>query len=347
MGVGKTVLGGVCAIVVMAAALTLLPQSDRPATTAGTVPPIKESLDLDAIETAWRAWLEKHDIRESAMAVGADAEVLGTAGLRRDPDAPYPVASLSKSITAICMHLVLAEADMGWDTTLSDLAEVTARQGLRPVQALQTATLAQVVTHTAGLYPDLTQGNIGRNMAATRNIARRTVTAEGAGGDPGQHQYSNTNYAVLGALIEGMTAQTYNAACRARVTAPAGAAGAGVFGPLSSTSSYGGWSVSARDYARIAMHWFGPDRPWVKAPWDYAYDPGAGYGLGVRHASSSNGHVISHYGIWTFDSSSERNAGALFMVTHDGVAFTANWGASIDNQAYNELYLAVLPHLSV
>lgn len=316
-----------------------LPGQGAPQETGAGATQAPRGPDPAAVETAWRGWMDRHGVTASAMALGRGGAVIHAAGQARAPDLPYPVASLSKAITALCLNEILAETGRGWDTTLGDIADALSQVRVTPPPWSHHITLAQLVTHTSGMAPDLTQGDMVSRLHGSlglhRRIAWQALQRDALRGTPGTHVYSNTNYAMLGTVAEALSGQDYATACRQRITAPAGADGAVIEGAMGSMSSYAGWEISATDYARIALHWFAPDRPWVADPDGLPHHDG--YGLGAVTGGRGQARTVTHNGRLCSPATEDHNIGALFLALGDGAVFTANWQGCLPPAAYDDL----------
>ena len=338
LGVGLTGLAGV--MTMTGATSAAMPERSRE--TAAPAPP-PPPVDLVAIERIWRDWMARHGIETSAMAVGAAGEVIHSAGAGRDPAAPRPVASLSKAITALCVNDILQGAGLTWSTTMGDIAEALGTARVTPPYHVRAITLGQLVTHSGGLSPDITQGDMVSRLHGSlglhRRIAWQAMQKDAVRGEPGTYFYSNTNYALLGTVAEALTGDTYAAACMDRIAAPAGATGAVIEGRMGSMSSYAGWEISAEDFTRLAMHWFGADRPWVADP--AAYPLVKGYGLGVDVTGKGADAVMTHAGRLCSREDPDNNIGALFVATGEGIAFAANWDGCMQPGVYTDLSQAI------
>ena len=150
------------------------------------------------------------------------------------------------------------------------------------------------------------------------------------------HSYSNVNFALLGQIIEGITGQPYGDHCFETVMRPAGATSAQVGGRMWAYAGFGGWSVSATEYARFLMHWFAPDRLWMQNPNAFPLDRNSGAGLGVFNRRVDGHHMLNHSGLWR-SKTPERQSGALFVVSDTGAVFVANWQGALPPDAYSDL----------
>lgn len=303
--------------------------------------PAAPAFELDAakVEAVWRDWMVRHKVTKSAMALGSDGTVIHGAGAGRSADTAYPVASLSKAVTAMCLNALLAQSPYSWASPLSDLSAVWTTLDMQPHPELGKRPLSALVTHTSGLPKNIdadeTAGE-GRNLYTQIHFARSALRGPEHLGSNRKHIYSNVNFALLGQIIEGISDQPYGDACYSHVMAPAGATTAAVGGPMWATAGFGGWTVSASEYARFIMHWYNTDRPWVTDPAAFAYDSKSGAGLGVFHRYTDTRHTLNHTGLWRSKKASRR-IGALFVTSTSGAVFVANWQGSLKSNAYVDL----------
>ncbi|MCX7566480.1 serine hydrolase [Sulfitobacter sp. F26169L] len=210
---------------------------------------------------------------------------------------PYPVASLSKAVTAMCLNGLLAQSTHGWSTPLSDLGEVWENIGMAPHPELAKLPLSVLATHTSGLPKNIDADETAgerRNLYTQINFAREALRDPRHQSDKRTHSYSNVNFPLLGQIIECMTGEACSDVCYRTTMAPAGAADASMW----ATAGFGGWIVSAQDYARFVMHWHHPSRPWMQAPHKFSYDRDSGAGLGVYHQFSAGEHTLIRSGLW-------------------------------------------------
>ena len=70
----------------------------------------------DAILDSWRAWADEYGITETSIAVGKSGEIIATDRINRQSDVGYPIMSLSKAITAVCLSDVLAKTNYSFET---------------------------------------------------------------------------------------------------------------------------------------------------------------------------------------------------------------------------------------
>ena len=132
-----------------------------------------------------------------------------------DPDVPWNMGSVTKTFVAVVV-LQLAEEgridlDAGMDEFLPDLP---AADRITPRQLLQ---------HTSGLGEYLDQPAVLADAQRKWTPAELIAVAEVAGrkGEPGgPHAYSNTNFIVLGEIIEHVTGNPWDDEVRRRILEP-------------------------------------------------------------------------------------------------------------------------------
>ncbi len=292
----------------------------RPADDAATTP---LGSDFDAMAEVWRDWMQANGIETGAFAmILPDGTEFGT-GMGRSADDLRPIMSLTKTITGLCVDQLLLEANLGWDTRLADIAPQMSEAGLTPRAWNENITLAELVTHTSGLAPDLTQSNMASDTHGALGLHRRWAAAalqeEAITGEAGDFFYSNTNYAVLGVVVEALSGESYGQACMDRIVTPSGISDTVIEGRYGSLSSYGGWEISAMDYARLAQHWFAPEQHHMANPRP-DFD---GYALGYY----DDGTTIRHAGRFCQRDHPTGGVGSLFIHRRDGTVVSMNWDA--------------------
>jgi CubicO group peptidase (beta-lactamase class C family) len=163
-----------------------------------------------------------------AYAVVADGEITsaGARGVVRigdaievTPDTPFLAGSISKSFTALAVMQLVEAGEVELDAEVSEY--LNGFSGT-PVGV---ATIRELLSHTSGF--STLQGNTSRTDAASgKDALERSV--DGLMGvtpayPPGERwEYSNTNYQILGRLIEVVTGEEYQAYVTANILVPVG-----------------------------------------------------------------------------------------------------------------------------
>lgn len=135
------------------------------------------------------------------------------------PDTPFLIGSISKSFTAVAIMQLVEAGRIELDANVADYLDVF--RG-RPSGAI---TVRQLLSHTSGY--STVQGN---SMHEDKSLSEKELAEHVARVAeweptyvPGERwEYSNTNYHVLGALIEAMSGQDYASFVRANILAPIG-----------------------------------------------------------------------------------------------------------------------------
>jgi len=163
-----------------------------------------------------------------AYAVVVDGEITsvgarGVVELGRDtevtPDTPFAIGSISKSFTALAVMQLVEAGNVDLDTEVSQYLE--GFSGL-PAGAI---TIRQLLSHTSGFstlqgnesHTDVTSGEdeLARRVGDLADVTPAYRPDE-------RWEYSNTNYQILGRLIEVVSGQEYQAYVTANILEPVG-----------------------------------------------------------------------------------------------------------------------------
>lgn len=280
------------------------------------VPALAQS---DRVALEWQRWREARGNPDGALVFMIGGQELLALDSGATADAPLPLASNSKAITALCAAALVAEGLITWEDPVGTWIE-----GGGP------ARLADLVTHTAGLWPDETQ----RGMVAWRgdpaprwhevaDTALRRPVRQGA---RGAYRYNNENYAVLARVIEQASGRGYEEVCRARVLDPLGIASARLSAEFGGYGPWGGWEMSVRDYARLMASVYAKADP-LEAP---HADLGGGlsYGLGMLFRTGRSGASHWHFGALCF---ADGGIGAYAVTWAGRYTLAAAYAACVDD----------------
>jgi CubicO group peptidase (beta-lactamase class C family) len=234
---------------------------------------------------------------------------------RGDPARPEHVASISKSITAACVAVVLGESGRALSARLGEVApRLLASAGQAGTSGLANVSIAQLITHRAGLHGNMGDGEVstgggmiagiqanGPGAAAITPNARRAL-ALGRKRAAGTFRYSNDGYVILGAAIEEMTGEAYERACAARVLLPSGIS-ARLDRDWAFMGPFGGWSLSGKDAMTLIEALTVDARVVGRAAFDWHRTAAAPeldrrYGLGLRWRATAGGLEQWHTGSW-------------------------------------------------
>jgi D-alanyl-D-alanine carboxypeptidase len=266
-----------------AAPLTAAPPSTVPATTAppstastGTAPAVSvEPRHQEALQTILSSHLAADEFVGARIAVrdadGTITEVVAgssstsaTSGAV-DPDLPWNIGSITKTYVAVVVLQLAEDGQLDLDAPIeSFMPQLADADRITPRQLLQ---------HTSGLAEYLSEGPVAADPTRKWTPAELIDAAEGLGrtGEPGgPHRYSNTNYIVLGEIIEAVTGNHWFDEVDARIITPLG---------LEHTTLIDGAGSQATGYAST------PDG---LADSTYSHDPSTGGAAGQMASTSSD-----------------------------------------------------------
>ncbi|MBF8185036.1 beta-lactamase family protein [Nonomuraea sp. K274] len=161
---------------------------------------------------------------EQAGQGSAGSRLLDGKGGRIPADARFRVGSQTKSMTQVVLMQLVGEGRLALDDKLSDLLPAVVEKDL--VERADEITVEQLVHHTSGIpnwyTPELVDGfDFTTNYSPTDLIAKsRTVPRSQEPGE--KFSYSNTNYYLLGLIIEDLTGETVSAEFERRIFGPLG-----------------------------------------------------------------------------------------------------------------------------
>jgi len=199
-----------------------------------------------AAEWAFAGVLAKYGISGGALAIAVDGQFVVTRGFGRAlDDAVFPIASCSKPITVAAAMVLVSEGRLRLDEPA--WAIVPEFVPWRRDRRLDLITVGDLMEHSGGWDRTVT-GRDEDVVAAAMRAGRTTgqILREIAGKPldfaPGsRRQYSNVGALLLGAIVEKVSGQAYEAFVRERVLAPLGMARTG----LSTTPAVRQWGGAA------------------------------------------------------------------------------------------------------
>jgi D-alanyl-D-alanine carboxypeptidase len=154
-----------------------------------------------------------------------------------DPDRQYLIASITKLYTTALVLQLIDEQRFGWDTTAQSLLGPDLMRGLvtrRGIDHTHQVTIGHLLTHTSGI-PDYYAGSVWRQRSLAAQLLRnedfaftfedilaraRSLPATDIPGDTTVARYSDTNFAILGRIVEQATGTSFAEALTARLLAP-------------------------------------------------------------------------------------------------------------------------------
>ena len=202
------------ALIVGAALITRLPSQ----ASFGQAATAAEPADQAAIEAHVQAVIDGALARPEAVGLsvavarGGAVIVQQSAGLadiehgvQANVDTLFRVGSLTKMFTAAAVLRLLEQGKLSLDD------DIRVRLPNAPTQA-RAVTIRQMLTHTSGLPNITSQSEFRRSAAREMAVAELMAIVEGAPFEfePGARwNYSNTNYLLLGPMIEAADGRSY------------------------------------------------------------------------------------------------------------------------------------------
>jgi CubicO group peptidase (beta-lactamase class C family) len=217
---------------------------------------------IDAFDSAFRDWMTRHAVTRGTLAV----TFLDRLGFERgyggqDSGERVLLASLSKAITGRCVAALIVNGGLALDSTLGDVLAPFFRRHGEPADArVKAVTVEQLLVHRGGFAPAprdlmapaavaLLQNAKSPATATSAELLAATLGAQ-LDATPGTaFRYSNIGYLALGVMIESVTSEDYERYCSREVLAYAGIKGAALDPSWRAFSSFGGWRLSATEYA--------------------------------------------------------------------------------------------------
>ena len=250
---------------------TTTTSTTTPPSTTTTVPQSHGAFNgaaFDAVIAA--ATIDVGDISVGA-AVLRDGEVLHTTALGMEnpfeskaatTNTRFRLASVSKMLTSVAIMQLVNEGSIQLD---QPFAGQLGLDGPFADPRVATVTVRELLSHTSGF--GAAHGIFFGHGVDTWQQAADNALGQTLQSDPGTaFQYSNTNFCVLGLLIESVTGQSFDNAIRERVLKPLGISAhlAPTFDTLS------GDAMHASSPGRNYMETLGPAGGWVASPLDVA-----------------------------------------------------------------------------
>ena len=290
----------------------------------------QDAVRIERMQSAFDDWLDQNDAQGVAAVAFEGVQVASLDGGQK-ADSPAELASVSKSITALCAVSLVEDGLLAYSDT------VLGRLGRGP-----DTSVASLITHSSGLTDDVTQPLMLRTLDTSKDSAPEVLDAIGpADGPVGVYAYNNVNYALLGLLIEDAANEPYEKTCRQRVLDIAGATGAA--SPRSGASlSWGGWHMMPADYVALHSYWFSTQTDMGRDPFAYPHVEvveGVYYGLGTFFRKSRSGHNFWHHGALCMPG--RFNIGSLAVTWQSEWSIFVSYDKCVDWNAMTNLDLAL------
>ncbi len=182
--------------------------------------------------------------------------------VRADNATRYRVGSVTKPLTAVMVYQLVDEGRLTLDTPLGRF--------FPRIPAADSITMRDLLGHTSGIG-DFVPG-MNPERALSRDSLLTRITAAPRQFSPGtRRRYSNSNYLLLGYVVESLTGSTYAEQLARRVVRPAGLERTAMGGVI-------------RPEANEARSYFYGDGHWALQP-DHAIENAGGAGAAASTAA--------------------------------------------------------------
>lgn len=265
-------------------------------------------------------------------------------------DMPFAIASIGKTMTSVAVLRLVAQGKLDLDDGIA--AKIPA-ETLAGLPQLSEITLRQLLTMTSGLPDYLDDAYIADALDDPGAVQTPLTALSYAYGEkqlfrPGHgFDYSNTNYVLLGLIIENVTRQTYSEAMESLVFGPAGMGSSFVFGAVPLPDNFpnghedgvhhrsyymsdgfgdGGVIAPAPDIARFFQALFFEETLLTAAMMaEFLHDPfDEGYGMGIEMDGAIVGHSGGDLG-FSSDVRLDRDNGTLAIMLSASADTDTGW----------------------
>ena len=223
---GGVVMFFICAAVLLAVAWKMN-QREHPAA-LGVAPEFCPEVGDTNVTRLLRPIRQKYNVpaMSAVVVTSKGIEFSGAVGVRkRGTETPvmlddlWHLGSDGKAMTSTLIARLVESGKLKWDVTLAEIFPDLA-PNMHP--DFQKATLLQLLSHRAGLPPNLNLASYrGDDAMALRLRAVREELAKKPTHPPGSHyEYSNLGYIIVGAVVEKITGQSWERAISRDVFEP-------------------------------------------------------------------------------------------------------------------------------
>jgi len=147
-------------------------------------------------------------------------------------DTRFAIASIAKMFTATLVMQLVANGQIGLDQTVQSILADVDLSGVHVVKGVEygaVLTIRHLLHQTSGLA-DYYESDLAKDLKAGNDrsygladVLRMTrALAPQAAPDSGRSYYSDTNFQLLGAVIERVTHQSFDQALQTHISAPLG-----------------------------------------------------------------------------------------------------------------------------
>lgn len=161
--------------------------------------------------------VRRHGVPDAQLAIQMDGRVVEVTAGDANPDAKFPVGSITKAFTASLAMLLVADGDLDVDDRIGTcLPEL----GTEPDSLGGRLTLRQILSHTSGLPSSLgEQSDAASSPRKYLRDCRELILVQ----PPGLgFSYSNVGYVFIGRIVEEITGMSWWDAIEALLLKPLG-----------------------------------------------------------------------------------------------------------------------------
>lgn len=315
----------------------------------------------DRMVAAYQSWASRWGVQNSSFAVMRKTDVVGKSSVGAgNPKVATPLASLSKAVTGVCVARLVEEGKLSYSDTIGVVLKKFFKTATIADQTAKNITIAELLTHSSGMRYDPTQfapefraldfSKPNLEAVVSQALAQPLSTKT--------YYYNNAGYAALGLVIEAAAKDSYQKACNKLVLKPAGVTTATMDPDWKIMSSWGGWNMSALDYARFLDH-FRPGSKLMKSKppaWpQLSRGGGAYYSIGTMLRQNPVLYNFWHDGAWRWNETGRpertEDYGAYFVVMQQNLRYVATYspqpGSSALNDLDNTMWQAAFPSATV
>ena len=224
---------------------------------SGAAPPIKPAVPIgqSTIAQGVAQLKDRYNLSHVWLRTESDAgDVLEAATSGDEVRQLLPVASLSKSVTAIGIALLVQQGKLSLDARLGDLLDAYSKAHGKPLDpSLRELTVRRLLAHRAGLPTNgfndpvngLFSGLAIRRVGGSADFFNY-LDAGDAGHSSGKTDfvYSNVSYLLLGMVIEAVSGEDYKDFCEKNIFAPLGVTDAKLPDSWRLLAPFAGWQMS-------------------------------------------------------------------------------------------------------
>lgn len=299
-----------------------------------------------AVRKALGDWMTAHEVGNATVTFFHRGKVISTQRLGAKPADQLSLASLSKVITGMCLFKLEQKGLVAQSTRLVEIFGPGLGKLEIDAPAYEDLTIAELLTHTAGLAPDSTQPRMPKWIGSDRDrherISRHALSRHTQEGKRGQYRYNNENYAILGAVIEQITGQEYAIVCHEALFDGGGYPSARLSAKWGAYAAWGGWEMTGDDFAKFLWEQLGPATDYGKNPKGHAHTTlveGVYYGHGTLFRQSEKHRNFWHHGALCFPG--VESLGSFFAFWRGGYGVVVGYDKCPPNQMMIDLDLAL------